>query len=187
LRVDEPNQIAGPILLLPAVFPNVVLTTNLDRVLEHVYGIGGQDFDHILSGEEIGRYRSQKSSTARCLLKLHGDCGRACGRVLLTSEYETTYAKGTTVREELCLLYRMNSLLFVGCSLGEDRTVSLIYDVAAADPNMPKHYCFLQTPGGDESRLAREHFLTDRGVYPIWYDLPHDVALTALFDGLMVQ
>jgi hypothetical protein len=185
LRIDEPKEVRGPVLLLPALFPNLVLTTNLDRVLEHVYSISEREFGYVLAGEEIGQYRSLKSSTARCLMKLHGDCTRSIGRVLLTSEYETTYANESTVRAELSLLYRTSSLLFLGCSLGWDRTVSLIYEVAEGDLNMPKHYCFLQVPDKEEVRLDREHFLTERGVYPIWYNLPHDIALTALLDGLL--
>ncbi|MGH2359511.1 MAG: hypothetical protein ACRDGM_03080, partial [bacterium] len=37
LRIDDPSAIRGPVYLLPALFPNLVLTTNLDNVMEHVY------------------------------------------------------------------------------------------------------------------------------------------------------
>jgi hypothetical protein len=50
---------------------------------------------------------------------------------------------------------------------------------------MPKHYCFLEVPSSQGQRIARENFLTERGIYPIWYSPPHDDALTALLDGLM--
>jgi len=36
LRIDDPSCIDGSVRLLPAVFPNLVITTNLDDVLEHV-------------------------------------------------------------------------------------------------------------------------------------------------------
>ena len=89
------------------------------------------------------------------------------------------------IREEITLLYRMNNLLFLGCSLGADRTVHLIEEVAGSDPSMPKHYCFLQTPDSDTTRIEREHFLTQRGIYPIWYPSPHDESHIALLDGLL--
>ena len=49
---------------------------------------------------------------------------------------------------------------------------------------MPKHYAFLVKPSDNGERIERENFLTERGIYPIWYDLPHDEALMALLEGL---
>jgi hypothetical protein len=184
LRIDDPRTIRGAVRLLPGLFPALAITTNLDQVLENLYAIYSQPFNHVLMGAELGRYRSLRSPNDRFLLKLHGDCGRMNGRVLLSSEYETTYGKAGIVREELALFYRHNHLLFVGCSLGHDRTVRVIGETAAADPNMPKHYGFLPQPHSDADRIDRENFLTQRGIYPIWYSLPHDEALIALLDGL---
>jgi hypothetical protein len=186
LRIDEPNVIGGPVMLLPALFPRLVITTNLDDVLEHMYRSCEKPFSHVLAGRELARYRSLKSTSLGFLLKLHGDCRQADGRVLLSSEYDVTYAAGSMVREEISLLYRLNSLLFLGCSLGADRTVRLIEEVAGSDPSMPKHYCFLPIPDGDAIRIERENFLTQRGIYPIWYSLPHDESVTALLDGLLI-
>jgi SIR2-like domain len=184
LRIDDPNKIAGPVRLLPTLFPRLVVTTNLDNVLELTYGSCERWFKHVLAGGELAQYRALKSPSVGFLLKLHGDCTRATTRVLLSSEYEATYAAGKTIREELTLLYRFHSLLFLGCSLGSDRTMRLIEEVAASDGNMPKHYCFLPLPADEAARIGRENFLSQRGIYPIWYDLSHDESLTALLDGL---
>ncbi|SRR6266404_195108 len=184
LRIDDPRTISGAVRLLPGLFPGLAITTNLDQVLENLYAMCGQPFNYVLIGAELGRYRALKSRNDRFLLKLHGDCGRVNGRVLLPSEYEATYGNTGIVREELALFYRHNHLLFVGCSLGHDRTVRLIEDTAAADPDMPRHYGFLPQPHNDATRIDRENFLTQRGIYPIWYSLPHDEALIALLDGL---
>jgi hypothetical protein len=184
LRVDDPTTIAGPVRLLPMLFPRLVVTTNLDNVLEHAYGSCERWFKNVLAGGELAQYRALKSASLGFLLKLHGDCSRATTRVLLSSEYDATYAPGETIREELTLLYRFHSLLFLGCSLGSDRTVRLIEEVAASDSNMPRHYCFLPLPADDAVRIGRENFLSQRGIYPIWYDLSHDESLTALLDGL---
>jgi len=184
LRIDDPRTIKGAVRLLPGLFPALAITTNLDRILENLYGLYGQPFNHVLIAAELGRYRALKSPNDRFLLKLHGDCGRVNGRVLLSSEYEATYGNAGLVREELALFYRHNHLLFVGCSLGHDRTVRLIEETATADPNMPKHYGLLPEPDSEAVRIDRENFLTQRGIYPIWYKLPHDEALVALLDGL---
>jgi hypothetical protein len=185
LRIDELSAISGAVRLLPPLFPNLVITTNLDDVIEQVYRFCEQPFAHVLAGKELGKYRPLKSPHLRFLLKLHGDCRGATTRVLLSREYDATYAPNSTIREELTLLYRLNTLLFLGCSLGSDRTVRLIEEVADSDASMPKHYCFIALPDDDGTRIARENFLTQRGIYPIWYRLPHDESLTALLDGLL--
>lgn len=185
LRLEDSTVIDGAVRLLPALFPSLVITTNLDDVLERYYGNCSGRFDEVLAGRDIARYRNAKSPTRRFLLKLHGDCRRPESRVLHTHEYAAAYATGGVVREELALLYRTNSILFMGCSLGPDRTVQLIAEIATSDKGMPKHYAFLPLPSGSEARVARELFLSQRGIYPIWYDGPHDECLLALLAGLL--
>jgi hypothetical protein len=185
LRVDDPELIDGAVRLLPAIFPELVITTNLDDVLEQHYRCCGVDFAHVLPGQELAQYRQIKTPTQRFLLKLHGDCRRASSRVLLTAEYETAYALGSAIREELTLLYRNNHLLFLGCSLGPDRTVQLIKEVAGSDKSMPKHFALLALPDSNADRVDRENFLTERGIYPIWYEGAHDESIGALLAGLL--
>ncbi len=185
LRVDDPAAIDGAVRLLPATFPDLVITTNLDDVLEQHYRSCGLEFDEILAGQDIAGYRSMKTPTRRFVLKLHGDCRRAETRVLRKDEYEAAYAPGSVVREELALLYRTNHLLFLGCSLGPDRTVGLIAEVALSDKSMPKHFALLPLPDSDPARVDRENFLSERGIYPIWYDGPHDESILALLAGLL--
>jgi hypothetical protein len=184
LRLDPADSIAGPVRLLPVIFPDLLVTTNLDNVLELHYARCGIPFMYALAGRELARYRQLKSPKERFLLKLHGDCRRFETRVLLKAEYDAAYAKGSQLRDELTLLYRMNNLLFLGCSLGPDRTVQLVSEVAQEDNNMPKHYAFLSVPARDSTRVAREEFLTKRGIYPIWYDGGHDESISALLAGL---
>jgi hypothetical protein len=171
--------------LLPAIFPDLVITTNLDDVLEQHYRRCGVDFNEVLPGQDIARYRSMKTPTQRFLLKLHGDRRRAESRVLRKGEFEAAYAPGSVVREELVLLYRNHHLLFLGCSLGPDRTVQLISEVAKSDKGMPKHFALLSLPDSDPARVDRENFLTERGIYPIWYDGSHDESIQALLAGLL--
>ena len=187
LRINDSRDIDGPIGLLPSLFPNLVLTTNLDDVLEHLYTLDSIPFGHVLHGEHIADYRQIKGPTERILLKLHGDCRRRQGRVLLSTEYEASYAPGSIVHDELTLIYRNNTLLFLGCSLGPDRCVRLIESVAEADKNMPKHYALLAKPSIDADSVNREKFLTERGIYPIWYDSSHNEAIAALLHGLHEQ
>lgn len=187
LRINDPSSINGAVCILPNLFQDLVLTTNLDNVLEHLYQLSNVPFSHTLSGRKLSDYQQLKNPAERFLIKLHGDYQDQEGRVLLSSEYDEAYAENSQVREEVTLLYRQNNLLFLGCSLGADRTVRLIHEVAGNDSNRPRHYAFLETPDGNTDRIARENFLTERGIFPIWYDLPHDEAIAALLDGLHEQ
>ncbi len=184
LRIDDVQSITGAIRLLPDLFGATVITTNLDDLLERLYRACDRPFQHVLYGTQLTRFRQIGGGAVQSLLKLHGDRRTSEGRILLSREYEAAYAPGSDVREELSLLCRSHSLLFLGCSLGPDRTVALVEAVARTDRAMPKHFCFCERPSDEEARVDRENFLTDRGIYPIWYGRVHDEALTALLDGL---
>jgi len=185
LRIDDQAEVRGAVRLLPALFSGVTITTNLDGVLEFHHERCERPFAVILEGKSLAEFRTIRSDGKSYLLKLHGDCKRASNRVLLPVEYDAAYASGSVIREELALLYRNNSLLFLGCSLGPDRTVQLVAEVAGSDPNMPKHYAFLVCPQDDSQRVKRENWLTQRGIYPIWYADDHDGSLTCLLAGLI--
>jgi hypothetical protein len=178
------SSAVGPIRLLPVIFPSLVLTTNLDGVLESCYDDGQQGELVTLAGAEISRFRSLKRDDRRFILKLHGDCHRRETQVLLTGEYDRAYARGSVPREELELLVRSNSILFIGCSLSFDRTVGQVEEISRIDENMPRHYAFLKDPG-ERQRLATEHGLTGIGIFPIWYKGGHDEAVSSLLAGLV--
>ena len=185
LRIDDPENICGAVIFLPGLFDKLVLTTNLDDLVERMYERRGKQFSHILAGHKIGEYRKVKATSERVLLKFHGDCRARDGRVLGKTEYEEAYANGSPVREELTTIYRTHSLLFLGCSLGPDRTIGLLAEVAKLDLGMPKHYAFLQQPNNDSVLQKRERFLTDRGIFPIWYPGDHDESIQAFFVGML--
>lgn len=187
LRVIDPSSIDGPVRLLPALFPKLALSTNLDDVLEHAYAVADQRFDEVLIGPRIEQYRKLTTSNKRLLLKIHGDCREAEGKVLGVAEYDTAYAPNAPTRESLALICRSHVLLWMGCSLGVDRTVALMKDVVAGDAAAPRHYAFLRLPKDDAYRVSREKLLAERKVFPIWYDdlEDEDLSILSLLVGLL--
>ena len=166
LRIINSNAIDGPVCLLPGLFPNLVITTNLDNVLETLYDLCNLPFGRTLSGKDIANYRRIKDPKERFLLKLHGDHENQQNRVLLSSEYDAAYASDSLLRRELTFLYGQYNLLFLGCSLATDRTVNLIRKVADEDENIPKHYAFLEKPSEGEVRRRKENDLTAEAFFP---------------------
>ena len=67
LRVDDPIDIDGPVGLLPRLFPNLVITTNLDDVLECLYELCNRPFGYIVSGTRIADYRQIKGPMEKIL------------------------------------------------------------------------------------------------------------------------
>lgn len=187
LRVIDPTSISGPVRLLPALFPKLALSTNLDDVLETAYVAVDKRFDEVLVGPRIEQYRKLTTSSKRVLLKLHGDCHQPEGRVLGVAEYEAAYAANAPTREALALVCRSRVLLWMGCSLEVDRTVTLMKEVVSNDTAAPRHYAFLRLPKDDSLRVAREKSLAERKIFPIWYDEleDDDLSILSLLVGLL--
>jgi hypothetical protein len=169
---------------LPFLFESIVITTNFDPILERIYESEEKAFQEILHGTAVGEFRRRNINGSRCLLKLHGKHDVAYGRVLLKHEYEGFYEPGRNGREELSLIFRRGGLFFLGCSLNQDRTMVLLKEIADADRNMPRHFALLSSPG-EENLVEREHFLTERNIFPIWYDGDHRTDVEALLVALM--
>jgi hypothetical protein len=181
----KPSQpVDGAVRLLPFLFESIVITTNFDPILETVYTANGKTFQEILHGTAVGDFRKKNVVGSRCLLKLHGNYNATHGRVLLKAEYDEFYKSTCGACEELALIFRRGGMVFLGCSLAQDRTMALLKEVADSDKNMPRHYAFLERPK-PRKIVEREHFLTERNIFPIWYDGDHGTDVEALLVGLM--
>lgn len=75
-RISDINLSAMSVYLLPLLFPNMpVLTTNYDRILEHVYRMEKQEFDCAI-GPDSDLAVMVGQQNLHCLFKIHGDIGR---------------------------------------------------------------------------------------------------------------
>lgn len=185
LRLENSRDLLGAVRLLPILFPELVVSSNMDAVLERLYEACEIPFECILTGPDISSFRKLSAKGDRILLKLHGDYRRPSTRVLSSSEYDGAYGEAGSARTELSNLYRNKALLFLGCSLLSDRTLRIIKEVSDGDPNCPKHFSFSMLPETHEGQIRRENFLTSHGVFPIWYNGDHDESVLALLTGLM--
>ncbi len=179
----EPDDVDGPVRLLPLLFQFTVVTTNFDAILEAVYTSNSKPFQSVLHASLVENFRRECLNGRHCLLKIHGHHDTTSGRVLLRDEYERFYHPDSSGRRELALLFQRGGLLFLGCSLEQDRTMTLLKELADADRSMPRHYAFLKLPD-PELVTAREHFLAERNIFPIWFDGDHTPDIEALLVGL---
>lgn len=179
------GDISGAVRFLPEIFAETVITTNFDNVLEVVHVNADNDFQEVLNGASIAQFRVLRGKGRRCLLKVHGHHTNPASRVLTKDEYDKAYGHHCPARVELQYIFGSEPLLFLGCGLAEDRTMQLLKEVVDADGGTPRNYAILQRPADDAVRLSREHFLTARKVFPIWYQGDHDECIEAVVAGLL--
>jgi SIR2-like domain len=189
MEFAQSKDSAGPLAYLPQLFPNSsVLTTNFDCLLEDLYGDDAyQGFDRVLSGRGLQEVLRQIAGGGRLLVKLHGDCRQVEDRVLLRNEYTDAYSDAGIVERFFSSVIFGRAILFLGCSLSADRTVTTMKRVVAGfgAASLPRHYAFLELKD-DDDRVARKKHLAKANIFPIWYEEgDHDESIEALFMKLL--
>lgn len=177
------HELCGPVELLPAVFQTSVLTTNFDNVIQRSYENADIKFSEILIGTDSAEIRRKILTNTPILLMLHGKATSGKGRILTENEYNNSYDIDNTLGKTIQILCNSASLLFLGCSLTVDRTITEIKKFVEKEghDNIPKHYAFLEVPESDELRIVRQNQLAECHIYPIWYPAnSHDESIEAL-------
>ena len=186
LRPLSAAEIQGPVLYLPLLFPELVLTSNLDQILEMIYEAAGKTFGHVLLGPEIHRLSVLTAPTESFLLKLHGDCASSEHRVLGLEEYEKAYADGAGVTEALATVFRT-----FGTSSSLDAAYNQIDQLnSSPEWRIPAYLClhtmrFLRNHPPRVKSWYEGAFLAQRGIFPIWYANDHNDCIEALLVGVL--
>jgi len=179
----------GPVRLIPELFRLGCVTTNFDHVLEKVYENNKQAFAEVFSGTNIIGAPRDAATGENVLFKIHGSAASRMGRVLTTSEYNSAYGSQRTVPGTLNHLISNRSLLFMGCSLSTDRTITALREIKAMNgASGLRHYAFLADPG-QPNRTAKHTELQQAEIHPIWYpvddhETDHDAWLEDLLFAL---
>ena len=133
------------VYLLPLLFSGLVLTTNFDSGLENIYKQWNRDFYEILHpghSEALKQLLRQKGD--RSLFKFHGSVsGRNIEykNIVFTSEqYKRHYGNGSPLVKDLKSCLRHKVLLFLGCSLKNDRTMDVLQDILKCEEQGEQGY-----------------------------------------------
>jgi len=161
--------------LIAELFSDTLITTNYDRLLEQAFDVGGGRPVQVLTPATILTRPDPESVT---ILKLHGDIVTPGGCILSRNQYAIAYGEGTIdpslpIPQALDYYFRNSSLLFLGCSLNQDRTVQVFEAIMnralAESADLPQHFAIEQLPGDEEALIARNAALLRVGVTPIWF------------------
>lgn len=114
------------IYLLPFIFDKgLLITTNYDKVIEKIYGL----HEIILSVMHPGHFEALHNSLrdeVLLLYKIHGDITEPINSIILTKkQYELAY-NNSVLTQTLKQVYFSKAVLFLGCSLDNDRPIKLL-------------------------------------------------------------
>lgn len=163
------------VFVLPDLFPNnMLLTTNYDHVIEECYRQKGLHLSpqDALHHERITRWL-RMSTNHPLLIKLHGDADEMeTTAVLDPRSYDAAYDGNSDLVQSLRQSFQQKCILFLGCSLQQDRTMSVLENVSA--PGINHFTVFASSPQRQKQQeLIRR--LGRRRIFPILYpDGKHD-------------
>lgn len=201
------------------IHPKIILTTNYDCAIERAYSLIPKKFlsnteDYITEelkvltpGSSTRNFvkaineSSIDNSSKVILYKFHGDVndnGETHDLILSKKSYDKYYGKSENICENLIekdlvrnlqIFLFSKTILFIGCSLNQDRIMDLISDNTDVD-----HYAFVGC-GSDnrlkfcieeanEEALDRSEKLNELNIHPIFYPRYARVAVNKLLDSL---
>lgn len=174
------KTITGPIGLLPRFANGCIITTNFDELIEVVYEKENKAISGYMHGTQTqNEFASKLIQGERCILKLHGNFGSASTYIFSKTQYDAAYGNPTPdyskpLARTLRQIFVSHSLLFLGCSLEQDRTLDVFKSIVdAAEFEIPEHYALLPQPTHAQ-KISKENFLDSVKVKPIWYEVKTD-------------
>ena len=173
---------------IPRVYRGPILTTNYDLLIERAYSEVDENIEAVYPHASYHRSRVERllRSKRPSLFKLHGDVKDPDKIVITREDYDEAYDKGGELTRFMGGVFEgRDAVLFLGCSLGSDRTMDVLNQSA------PDHvyYALVGLPEGTENAgdpfspnlvvggkrepgyRKMDQRLAGMNIRPIWY--PH--------------
>lgn len=172
------GTIADATLLITELFTDTVITTNYDRLIEQAFDTGAKNAFQVINGMNA---LTDPNTDRVSIIKLHGDI-KTPGRCILSkNQYDHAYGNGgidlsLPNPKLLAYYYKNSSLLFLGCSLHNDRTVQVFRAIRQGieqkhgDIVIPQHFAIEQAPETEQALSDRNAYLASLGITGIWFE-----------------
>ena len=175
-EISDAEFAGKAVSLLPYLTAGPVITTNYDRVLERAFELANRPFIKSILGAEPDEIVPAIQRNERVLFKIHGDCQTRRGLTLTLQSYELAYggdrAAGRKVRDKLQgmlpILLTNRPFLFLGCSLGTDRTLEVVKKTFKQHARIG-HYAVLSADYDADEFDRRADALANIGIRVLWY------------------
>lgn len=168
------GNITDTTLLLTELFSDTLITTNYDRLIEQSFDTGQENAFQVINGLNA----LEKPDADRVtIIKLHGDIKNPTRCILSRNQYDVAYGGDQLdmtlpIPKLLSYHYRNSSLLFLGCSLNNDRIIQVFRAVkeALGDAVIPQHFSIEQAPEDEQEIVERNAHLANLGITAIWFE-----------------
>ncbi len=175
---SKTGEITDATLLITELFPDTVITTNYDRLLEQAFDTGATNAFQVINGLNA---LAEPCTDRVTIIKLHGDIKSAGQCILSKSQYDQAYGNGRIelsfpIPKLLEYYYKNSSLLFLGCSLNNDRTVQVFREIKQGieqkhgDIVIPQHFSIEEAPETEQVLCDRNAYLAKLGITGIWFE-----------------
>lgn len=163
-KINDQQLRRQAVALVPRLF-KMCITTNFDRVLEHAFALCGVHCDVAFPDNEHKLNAALKGENIHLLFKVHGDLRSDSEDIVFTGEsYHRHYDTGSPLVEQLTKWMQGKRLLFLGASLGSDRTMDVLCRTIA-----PGGENFAIVPCKEGELKTRRKELDDKNVLALFY------------------
>lgn len=171
---SQTGKITDTTLRLTELFNDTIITTNYDRLIEQAFETGIENAFEIINGMDSLKDPSVDRVT---IIKLHGDIKNPARCIFSKNQYNQAY--GTEELDSTLPIYKLlsyhfrtSSLLFLGCSLNNDRTIQVFQAVKneMGDTDKPQHFSIEQAPENEKDIVNRNAYLLNLGITAIWFE-----------------
>jgi NAD-dependent SIR2 family protein deacetylase len=163
-------------LRITELFQDTLITTNYDHLLEQAFDTGPNDEVQVISSTGAMEPRDPAKIA---IIKLHGDVQNPARCILGKKQYDVAYGETALdltrpIPKLLQFHYTTSNLLFIGCSLNNDRTIQVFKAVkeeqrAKGVIDLPQHFSIEQAPENLAELATRNAELLKLGITPIWF------------------
>ena len=188
----EGKEFNPSLKILPQISDSMVLTTNLDEVLENVWHCTGNKFDAVITPDCEDLFHDAIKNKGKTLVKLHGTVEESSKYVLTKEQYDKAYGISfedvvdfsNPFPQNLSLAIYAKTILFLGCSLQSDRFLHVFKQIAQLNDHI-KHYALLSLSNKDDENTLCERKLERYGIFPIWFPNGDYGSITTILYELM--
>lgn len=174
---SKTGTITDTTLLVTELFTDTVFTTNYDRLIEQAFDTGAKNAFQVINGLNA---LTEPDTDRVSIIKLHGDIKTPRQCILSKNQYDQAYGNGgidlgLPIPKLLEYYYKNSSLLFLGCSLNNDRTVQVFRSIKHeiqqkyGDIVIPQHFAIEQAPETEKEFSDRNAYLLGLGITGIWF------------------
>ena len=156
-----------PFILLEEFSP-LLVTTNYDDIIENVSEKCKKGRITSLLPCLQGQVNDAIQLNERKLLKIHGSIEEPSSFVFSSEQYEISYDEAGLVTRYLKSIFEAKRVLFVGCSIEEDKTIEVLKKCIEKNGDLV-HYAILPRPNDDNKYIERNVLLTKLGIRPVYY------------------